>query len=159
VAPGCVTLVVVPQSPGPNFKPTPGLLAAVRAYLGRRRPLTTELHVVAPTYVKIAVRVRLHLAPQADAAVAVAGARARLDAFFNPLTGGADGTGWPVGRDVYRSEVLALLQEIAGVHHVDELALLSGDARVPLCGNASVCPTDLVAAGAHEITVAPARIR
>jgi predicted phage baseplate assembly protein len=158
-APGCVALVVVPQAAGPDFAPTRGLLAAVRTYLGRRRPLTTELHVVGPTILKIAVHGRLHLTPQADAADVIRQATARLDGFFNPLTGGADGTGWPVGRDVYRSEVLALLQEIPGVHHADELSLLSGDKRSPLCGNAAVCPTAIVAAGAHEITIPPARIR
>jgi len=156
---GCVALVVVPQTAGPSFVPTPGLLSAVRAYLGRRRPLTTELHVVGPTIVVIAVHVRLHVTPQVDAADVIRQATARLDRFFNPLIGGTDGTGWPVGRDVYRSEVLALLQDIPDVHHVDDLALLVGDDRDPLCGNAAVCPTALVAAGRHEITIAPARIR
>jgi predicted phage baseplate assembly protein len=159
VAPGCVSVVVVPQAPGPRFDPTPGFLAAVRAYLGRRRPLTTELHVIGPKVVVIAVRARLHLTPQADAASVVAQSTSQLDAFFNPLTGGTDGSGWPVGRDVYRSEVLALLQDLPGVHHVDALALLSGRERAALCGNAAVCPTDLVAAGPHELTIAPARIR
>jgi predicted phage baseplate assembly protein len=158
-APGCVSLVVVPQAPGPSFAPTRGMLTAVRAYLGRRRPLTTELHVVGPTLLDIAVRARLHLATQADAADVIRQATERLDKLFNPLTGGTDGTGWPVGRDVYRSEVLALLQEIPGVHHADELALLAGDERDPLCGNAAVCPTTLVAPRPHDITIAPTRIR
>jgi len=83
----------------------------------------------------------------------------RLDDFFHPLTGGAEGGGWPVGRDVYRSEILALLQELPGVHHVDELALLVGPERAALCENVTVCPTDLIAAMPHEITIAPARIR
>jgi len=156
---GCVTVVVVPQGPGSRLEPTPGLLAAVSAYLGRRRPVTTELHVVGPTYIDVAVRARLHLSPQAVAATVQALAARQLDDFFHPLTGGAEGDGWPVGRDVYRSEVLALLQELPGVHHVDELSLLVGSERAPLCENVTVCPTDLVAAMPHEITIAPARIR
>jgi hypothetical protein len=156
---GCVTVVVVPHGTGTSPKPTPGFLKAVRMYLGRRRPVTTEVHVIAPTYTKVAVRARLHLAPYADAPAIGAEASKRLDAFFHPLTGGPDGGGWPVGRDVYRSEVMALLQEIVGVHHVDELSLLVGPDRAPRCHNVSVCPTDLVATTAHELTVAPARIR
>ena len=34
-----------------------------------------------------------------------------------------------------------------------------GEKRAPLCDNATVCPTDLVAPGKHDITIAPARIR
>jgi predicted phage baseplate assembly protein len=157
-APGCVTVVVIPDGVGPAPAPTPGFLAAVRAYLGPRRPVTTEVHVVGPTYLKVAVRARLNLTPSADAAAAVTAASASLDAFFHPLTGGADGGGWPVGRDAYRSEVLALLQAIDGVHHVDQLELLVGPDRAPTCDNAAVCPTDLIDAGPHELTIAPARI-
>jgi predicted phage baseplate assembly protein len=157
-APGCVTVVVVPQGPGSRLEPTPGLLAVVGSYLGRRRPVTTELHVVGPTYINVAVRARLHLSPQAVAATVRTRAARRLDDFFHPLTGGAEGDGWPVGRDVYRSEILALLQELPGVHHVDELSLLVG-ARAALCDNVTVCPTALIAAMPHEITIAAARIR
>lgn len=158
-APGCVTVVVVPRGIGSGPEPTSGFLTAVRRYLGRRRPVTTEVHVIGPTYRQVAVRARLHLGPYADAAAVVADASTRIDAFFHPLTGGPDGGGWPVGRDVYRSEVLALLQAIAGVHHVDELSLLVGPDRAPLCGNATVCPTDLIATQPHELNAAPARIR
>jgi predicted phage baseplate assembly protein len=158
-AAGCVTLAVVPRGLGPAPTPTLGLLDAVRAYLRRRRPVALELHVIAPTYTQVAVRARLHLAPDAQTAAVVAAASARLDAFFHPLTGGPDGDGWPIGRDVYRSEVLALLQEIAGVHHVDELLLLVGADRAPVCENVCVCPTDLVATRPHELTVAAERIR
>lgn len=158
-ATGCVTVVVVPLSAGSDAEPTPGFLASVRSYLDRRRPVATELHVVAPTYTRVAVRARLHLFPHADARAAVAVASKRLDAFFHPLTGGPDGGGWPVGRDVYRSEILALLQEISGVHHVDELSLLVGPNREPRCHNVSVCPTALVSATAHDLTIAPGRIR
>jgi predicted phage baseplate assembly protein len=156
---GCVTVVVVPQGPGSRLVPTTGLLAAVGAYLGRRRPVTTELHVVGPTYIDLAVRARLHLFPQAVATTVQAEAARRLDEFFHPLTGGEERDGWPVGRDICRAEVLTELQKLSGVHHIDELSLLVGPTRAPLCENVTVCPTDLVAAMPHEITIAAARIQ
>ena len=156
---GCVTVVVVPDGIGTAPQPTRGLLTAVQAYLRPRRPVTTELHVVAPTYKHVAVQARLHLFSNADAAAVNLAASTRLDAVFHPLTGGLDGRGWPVGRDVYRSEVLALLQDTPGVHHVDDLFLLVGADREPRCHNVSVCPTDLVATMPHDLTVAAARNR
>jgi len=158
-APGCVTVIVVPAGVGGSPTPTRGFLATVRAYLGRRRPVATELHVIGPTYTVLAVRARLHLGPYADASAVNALASQNLDTFFHPLNGGPDGAGWPVGRAVYRSEVLALLQAIAGVHHVDELFLLVGNEREPRCHNVTVCPTNLVATAPHDLTIAPTRIR
>lgn len=158
-APGCVTVVIVPQGPGAHPEPTRGTLTAVRRYLGRRRPVATELHVIAPTYTRLAVRARMHLGPHDDAVDLRAEAARRLDAYFHPLTGGDDGTGWPIGRHVYRSEVLALLQGIRGVHHVDALALLSGPEPMALCTNVRVCPTDLIVTASHDLTIAPVRIR
>ena len=77
-----------------------------------------------------------------------------MNAFFHPLTGGADGAGWTVGRDVYRAEILALLQDTPGVQWVDALMLIAGDGEAAraLCGNVSVCPSSLIAAGTHELT-------
>jgi predicted phage baseplate assembly protein len=156
---GCVTVVVIPDGVGTAPEPTRGLLSAVKAYLGRRRPVATELHVVAPTYKKVAVQARLHLFSYVDAAAVILAARTRLDGFFHPLNGGFDGRGWPVGRDVYRSEVLALLQETPGVHHVEDLFLLVGANREPRCHNVPVCPTDLIATMPHDLTIDAARIR
>ena len=47
----------------------------------------------------------------------------RINAFFDPLTGGPDGNGWPIGRTVYRSEVIALLASIDGVARVTDFGL------------------------------------
>jgi hypothetical protein len=77
---------------------------------------------------------------------------AALDDFFNPLTGGPDGGGWPFGRDVYRSEVLQVIDEVAGVDHVVAMELIA-DGCDPQCGNICLAPTQLVAAGEHEIEV------
>lgn len=152
-APGNVTVVVVPDCPGPRPAPDPGFLRAVARYLERRRTLTTELHVVGPCYTPVAVHARLHAVPGADARRLSAQARQALDAFFHPLSGGPDGSGWPVGRDVYESEVMALLGALPGVAAVDQVGLQSeGDAE-PRCGNLPICPDCLVASGQHQIRI------
>lgn len=146
---GVVTVVVVPScgsppSPGPDF------LSAVARYLEPRRPLTTELHVVGPNYVKVTVTATLHVTVAAPGLAAQA--QAALAAFFDPLTGGRDGTGWPLGRGVLQSDLLALLAKLPGVSYVDGLGI-TGDSGPALCDDLTLCPTDLVASQTHQITI------
>jgi predicted phage baseplate assembly protein len=147
---GVVTVVVVPRCGKPP-RPGPGLLAAVERHLRRRRPLTTELHVVGPTYVRVSVRATLHVdMPRPGLAAA---AQAALDAFFDPLTGGPAGTGWPFGRGVLETDLLATLARLPGVLHVDDVMIASDDCCPARCDNLALCPNDLVESGTHEIAV------
>lgn len=150
-APGCITVVVVPNCPGPAPMPGEGFLRAVARFLDRRRPLTTELHVIAPTYVTVTVAASLQAASTTDPAGLAAVAQAALDRFFNPLLGGPAGGGWPIGRAVYRTEVMALLAAVPGVLTVTALTL-QADEAAPVCGNIDICAGDLVRSGRHKIT-------
>jgi predicted phage baseplate assembly protein len=150
---GSITVVVVPWCPPARPEPSPELLCAVTRYLERRRPLTTELHVVGPCYTTVSVRARLHPKPGADGPRLTDEARNALARFLDPLRGGPDGNGWPVGRDVYRAEVLALLNDLSGVAYVDELMTDTGKQLGARCGNISVCPHGLVTSGTHFITI------
>jgi hypothetical protein len=159
-AAGSVTVVVVPACPDLQPEPSGDFLGAVHRYLERRRTLATELHVIGPCYLPVRVSARLHALAQSSLSTAslVSQAEGALDAFFHPLTGGPDGAGWPVGRDVYQSEILALLSALPGVDYVDELGFLtgstpSGQAGEALCSNVTVCPDCLVQPGPHRIRV------
>lgn len=123
-ASGCVTVVVLPGCARPIPEPGPDMLRAVRCYLDRRRLVTTELHVISPSFITVAVRATLHAGTGGDGQSLCAEAHSRLNTFLDPLRGGADGQGWPVGRDVYQSEVMALLNAIPGVSYVDNLGLV-----------------------------------
>jgi predicted phage baseplate assembly protein len=151
-APGVITLVVLPYLPLGRPLPCPGLLQAVRAYLSSRRVLGTRIVVVGPRYVTVSVRARL----QASNGVALEDVQRRateaLNTFLHPLAGGPDGTGWPFGRDVYRSEILQVLDETPGVDHVLSLELV-GEDGVEQCGNFCLGPLGLIDAGEHRIEV------
>jgi predicted phage baseplate assembly protein len=150
-APGCVTVVVVPRCRLPAPRPSAALLEAVRRYVEPRRLATSEVHVIAPCYRRVAVSATLHLACDVDPDALRTLALARIDAFFDPLTGGPDAAGWPIGRAVYRSEILALLADLPGVTHVTALSLRGrGDAE-PRCDNVELCPNELVAPGRHRL--------
>ena len=151
-APGSITLIVVPDCPGPAPLPGPGFLAAIERYLHRRRPVTTELHVIAPTYLQVTVSAQLLASANSDPNLLATLAQQKLDAFFNPLTGGPDGTGWPIGRSVYRVEVMTILASLSGVLAVSDLTLTGSDG-VPDCDNLALCPDSLVQSMQHQITV------
>lgn len=150
-ATGVITVLVVPFLPRCRPSPSPGTRRAVAAGLARRRVIGTRVVVAGPAYRDLIVRARVRPHPGTHPADLARRIAAALDAFFDPLTGGPEGGGWPFGRDVYRSEVLQVLDETPGVDHVLSLELVvDGEGR---CGNVCLGPTGLVAAGIHEITV------
>jgi hypothetical protein len=150
-APGVVTVVVVPDLPGPRPTPSAGLLRRVAARLERRRLLGTRVIVTAPRFRPVSVHARVKALPGADPARLRERVAEALRAFFDPRQGGPDGGGWPFGRDVYRSEVMQVIDETPGVDHVSSLELHSG--QTATCGNLCLPPTWLPASEAHQIEV------
>jgi hypothetical protein len=151
-APGVVTVVVVPDMPLPRPEPSQGLLHAVKRFLDRRRIVGTRVEVVGPYYLEVSVKARVRTRPHTIPTRVQAQIRQALHAFLDPRSGGPNGFGWPFGRDVYRSEILQVIDGVSGVDHVLELSL-SAPGGEPLCGNIAVCPTWLVTPGAHQISV------
>ena len=122
--PGHVSVIIVPTAgplpaPGPPV-PASGLLKSVRDYLQPLRLLTTRLHVVGPRYVRVGVRFTLTLKPDWLEKDVRPAAVIALRTFLSPLTGGADGSGWPFGRNVYVSEIYELLDGVRGVDFVTQ---------------------------------------
>jgi predicted phage baseplate assembly protein len=152
-AAGIVTVTIMPYLPVGRLSPSSGLIQAVSTYLNRRRILGTRIVVAGPIYVVVTVQATLDLQRGANAGATSGRARDNLARFFDPLAGGPDGTGWPLGRDVYRSEVLQVLDETEGVDNVGSLVLFADDGPAS-CGNLCIGPRGLVASGAHRITAA-----
>lgn len=149
-APGVITVVILPYLPLERPLPSRGLCEIVSRYLRRRRVVTTRVEVSGPTYTEVRVRAKVRSRSGVNKPDLASRLRARVDAFFHPLNGGPDKTGWPFGRDVYRSEVLQLFDETPGVDHVLELEFLDKQGRL-LCGNVCLGRFGLVAAGKHSI--------
>jgi predicted phage baseplate assembly protein len=154
ITPAVVTVVVVPWSYLPKPVPGAGMLRTVCDHLDRHRLVTTRLHVVPPQYVRVAARARIHAAAGFNRDDVRARVEARLLAFLHPLTGGDDGMGWPFGRAVYRSEVMAVIKMVAGVDCVTELALTGDRGATPDAGGNLVIDSDaLVCSEAHAVEV------
>ncbi len=151
-APGVITVLVLPFLPAGRPVPSRGLLAAVAAYLNRRRVLGSRVEVAGPIYVEVRVRARVAACPGVDRAALAARLADALDRFFHPLHGGPAGGGWPFGRAVYGAEIYQVLDETPGSDHVLSLELIGADGE-PRCDNLCLPPTGLPAAGAHDIAV------
>ena len=151
-APGMITVIILPYLPQGRPMPTAGLLRAVAAYLRPRRVIGSRVDVVGPTYLEVAVQATVQSMPGTNKTSLQQAIVDTLNQFLDPLDGGPDGTGWPFGRDVYRAEIMKVIDAVPGVDYVDSLSLLADNGQ-PQCGNVCLGPTWLAEAGAHQITV------
>jgi hypothetical protein len=151
-APGMIAVIVLPFLPQGSPTPTPGLLRAVSAYLRPRRVVGSRVEVVGPTYLEVAVQATVKSVTGTNKTTLQQAIVAALNTFLDPLIGGPGGTGWPFGRDVYRAEIMKVIDAVPGVDYITSLALLADEGQ-PQCGNVCLGPTWLVEAGVHQITV------
>lgn len=145
---GAVGVIVVPAAGDARPQPGAALLADVRAALVARLPATAELWVAGPGWVEVAVRVTLASESLDAAAEVQAAAGDRLTAFLHPLTGGADGTGWPFGRVPHDSDLIAALEALPGVDHVERLSLTAQQVAPSPAPDAF-----LITSGRHVVTL------
>lgn len=151
-APGVITVIIVPAQRSATPHPSLELRRAVERFLNRRRLIGTRLLITGPEYTRVTVLASVQILP-GNASMRVQNAiAAALQRFLHPLNGGPDGDGWPLGRDVYRSEILQLIDEVEGVDFVVSLDLVANDGE-PQCGNLCIGPCGLVYFGSHQIEV------
>lgn len=135
---GSVSVLVVPQAntdlinlgqgiAPENFYLNPALRAQVLNYLDERRLLGTQVQLQQPNYMGVSVHAEVTLEPfynnpSAQAEI-VHSLQVALYRYLNPLTGGSDGKGWPFGRPVYPSDIIAILQQKAGIQYLGAILL------------------------------------
>lgn len=101
----------------------PDLLQKITDYLNERRLLTARLEVGPPAYYWVSVRVRVKVNPLLDQVKLQEQVEQKLYDFLNPIIGGAYQNGWEFGRDLYKSDIMSVLQNIPGVEVVSEVEL------------------------------------
>ena len=161
---GVVRVLVVPAVPAPDGRlrfeqlvPNDETLRCIRDHLDDRRCLGTRLVVEPPRYQGITVVARIRAQSRVSATRLRDDALAALYRWFNPLTGGAEGEGWPFGRPVHVGEVYAVLQRLPGCEFVEDARLFAAD---PLTGQrgepaarVDVEPQALVFSYGHQVRV------
>ncbi|HWC41348.1 MAG TPA: putative baseplate assembly protein [Actinomycetota bacterium] len=127
-AAGVITVIVLPDHDARDpAAPLPdlALLRRVSAFLQPRRLLTTELYVVPPTYVDVAVSIGVQVRGGYPVDAVRRWVRQLLAQYLSPVPPyGPDGAGWPVGRAVRAAELEAVAVQVDGVEFVvDRLRL------------------------------------
>ncbi|HEY0432111.1 MAG TPA: putative baseplate assembly protein [Pyrinomonadaceae bacterium] len=151
-AQGIITVIALPHLHKGQPSPGDGLKQAIASHLFPRRVIGTRVQVIGPRYKTVFVIAKVKALGGADKVELKQRVIASLNRFFHPLTGGQENSGWPFGGDVFRSEVLQVIDETDGVDHVSALDLASGCGE-PQCGNICLSADELVAAGDHQIEI------
>lgn len=161
---GSLRLLVVPQAVVrdgrialSDLRPPAAAQERVVAALERARVVGTRVSVEPPSYVGIRVDARIRPRPGVDAGDLERAGVAALFAYFNPLTGGPAGTGWPLGRPVQAGEAYAVLSRVPGVDFIQDVVLFKAN---PLDGSVSppqeridLAATHLVVSVEHAVFV------
>jgi predicted phage baseplate assembly protein len=153
--PGVVTVVVIPASREVKPIPSAGTLQVVGDYLRPRCPVATELFVIAPSYRQVEVDATVIAVPGLIGGSIAGAVTDKLLAFFHPLTGGVQGTGWGFGEPISVSEVYRQILTTPGVDRIaaGHLTVLVDGKPVPDNSDVALAPYEVVYSESHTITV------
>jgi hypothetical protein len=121
-----MAVIIIPEPTDPSDRtpePTHALKSKVYRFLDRRRLITTRIQVGDPQYRRVSMHLRIHPRRHADVAALMERVLSTVNGYFDPLKGGPEAKGWPLGRGVYRSEIFHLLEGIAEVDFVSSIVL------------------------------------
>ena len=143
------TLILLPAIDGKRPLPDGALTSRIRNYLAERIPAALgqiDFRIIGPRYVTVGVSVSVIPTNPLDSSIIRERATECLRTFLHPRFGGQDGAGWEFGRNVYPSEICAVLEAIDGVKHTlagtvsihpsavqREFTLRTNDARLEEC--------------------------
>ncbi|MFE6692114.1 putative baseplate assembly protein [Streptomyces sp. NPDC057743] len=157
-----ITLLALPAPPPhPTDRPTLPSTEQLTTALRPALPPNTAVKIESFDFTTLGIRAavhtdtpltdnqREHLAHTAEQA---------LSAWFNPLTGGRDGTGWPLGRTVTTGETRTVLNRVPGITHTLglELCEVNDDGTwSPPTEPVRLSPLGLIHSAQHHVVVLP----
>lgn len=155
--PGAITIVVVPYTlPDSIYSfpdPSDAFLENVRHYLQTACLITTKLFVIRPHFIKIKVTVVLNKNLNFRSKNIKDDVEVALRNFLDPLKGGPDATGWPFGREVLKSEIYHILEQIPGISCIVSVSVSAEGCFQAVNGNIKIPKIGLVYSGKFNITV------
>lgn len=163
---GGIRLSVIPAAPDDgrgrlrfeDLMPPESTLRGIAAHLEERRPIGARLVVQPPYYQGVTVVATVQSTTGAVAERLREEALDALYGYFNPLTGGPAGDGWPFGRPVQAGEVYAVLQKVSDVDLVQDVRLfaadpVTGERRAEAVTRIELRPHALVFSFGHQLRV------
>jgi predicted phage baseplate assembly protein len=164
---GSVRVLVVPGGTSPDGRisfdqlvPADETLERIAKRLDETRLVGTRVIVEPPVYRAVTIVAKIRARPRTDVARLQEDALDALYRYYNPISGGPDGNGWPFGRPIVAGEVHAALSRVRGTEIVEDVRILGAD---PVTGERGkpvdrleVEPNSLVFSFDHQVLVEPA---
>jgi predicted phage baseplate assembly protein len=161
---GSIRVLVVPAAAAgagrlrfEQLKPADETLAKISRRLDECRVIGTRVMVEPARYNGLTIVARIKAQPKASPTRVQEAVLDALYAYFHPISGGNQGTGWPFGRPVNLGEVYAVVQAVKGVELIQDLRLFGADPTTGQRGQSvQVLPLDahsLVFSYDHQIMV------
>jgi hypothetical protein len=157
---GHVSVIVVPTEEAETENRN--VVLPVLQYLKPKLLITTQLHVVEPIFVDLTIKATVVLKPDWKAEKDIDKDRLRtgvyreLERFFNPRPDPARNTqGWPFGRNVFVSEIYALLDQLPFIDYVPTVNLEADrpGRELPHGAGVEIKPYELVKAPPENVIV------
>jgi predicted phage baseplate assembly protein len=162
---GWVVVIVAPHSQEPQHLPSAELLRQVQRYVAERCPnvvsAANKLLVTGPAYVEVSVTADVFATSIDVLSQVQSEAIKSVKKFLHPLTGGPEGAGWDFGRLVCLSDIMALLEAVPNVDHVDNVTMQLRDVKTnsartitdEVLLSATLPPYAMIFSGEHNVTV------
>lgn len=154
--PGCLTVIVVPDSENVPPRPTSELLRSVADHLDKYRLITTEVHVDEPAFYGIKVTARITVASNASFGRVREEVVDALKKHLSPVAIGEE-DGWSFGRDLFPTELYNAFLNHPDVRGVENLEIaVNGRTHRDLDEPVQLPPDGLVYSDPHhDITIGP----
>jgi len=127
--PGALSVFVLPPGEVSTHhwpRPTRGMLKDVFNYLINRCMLGTELYVLSPEFVPVAVSILVTVRDRSTEQETLNNVSQAITSYLSPLSpGGSSETGWPLGGAVRANELLVQAARIPGVLSVNAIAIFT----------------------------------
>ncbi|KQC04769.1 MAG: hypothetical protein APR53_02870 [Methanoculleus sp. SDB] len=127
---GTVTIAVIPFTPLLHLEEPPiasyGFLSAITRHIDRHRLLCTRCCVVPAMFIRVEIRISVVPLSRISTDGLERRIRETIEEYLHPIRGWIDHQGWPMGQNVYRSEIYRVVEAIDGVRCSGRL-LLSGN--------------------------------
>jgi predicted phage baseplate assembly protein len=160
---GSIQLLVVPSVAVDGrlkldqLTPPDETLIAIKRRLDETRVIGSRVLIETPAYQGIRVKATLRAGPRMNLDDLKQVAEDALHTYFDPISGGPDGGGWPFGRPVNIGEVYSILQGLRGTEYIEEAQLLPIDLETmepdPEATRIDIEPNTLILSCDHDITV------
>jgi hypothetical protein len=123
--PEAVTVVVIPYVRKDTVLPIPSeeFMKNVQDYLQTKRLITTNIYVIAPKYVEVSIRCKVHLKKRSSTQATKKRVEEALKTFLDPLYGGTNEDGWSIGRAVFLSEIYQVIDGVEGVNYATQVTM------------------------------------